>query len=84
MKVTISLNDELMSRIDQYGKENYLSRSGLISLACTQFLNASEVTNAIKNLSFCMTKIADTNQIDDETQKELDDLKRVINLLTGK
>ena len=36
MKVNISLDDELMKRLDDYADRNYMSRSGLISLACTQ------------------------------------------------
>jgi len=33
MKVTISLDDDLMHRVDSYADENYMSLSGLISLA---------------------------------------------------
>jgi hypothetical protein len=41
MKVTITLDDDLMQRVDAYSDENYMSRSGLISFACTQFSECS-------------------------------------------
>ena len=43
MKVNVSIDEELMARIDRYADENYMSRSGLITLACTQYLNQFEV-----------------------------------------
>lgn len=83
MKLGITLDDSLVARIDSYADENYMSRSGLISLAVTQFLNASEVTRAVRDLSFSIRKIADTGQIDDDTQRELEDFERLSKLLTG-
>lgn len=84
MKVQITLDDDLMSRVDNYADENYMSRSGLISLAVTQFLNAADVTRAVKDMSFAMRKIADTGTIDEDTQKQLDDFERLSKMLTGK
>ena len=83
MKLGIALNDELLERIDRYADENYMSRSGLISLACTQFLNASEVTLAVKDLALCVRKIADNNEIDDESLQKLKDFERLSKLLVG-
>lgn len=82
MKVGITLDDELVKRIDDYADTNYMSRSGLLSLAATQFLNAADVTRAIKDLSLAMRKIADTGKIDHETQEQLEDWERLANMLT--
>lgn len=84
MKVNITLNDDLLARIDQYADSNYMSRSGLISLAVTQFLNAADVTTAIKNMALCMRKIADTGTIDHETMEQLEDFERLSKMLIGK
>lgn len=81
MKVQITLDDELMERIDCYADENYMSRSGFISLACTQFLNASDVTNAVKEIALAMRKIADSGKIDHETKEQLEDFERVARLI---
>lgn len=82
MKVQISLDDALMERLDDYAKENYMSRSGLISIACTQYLNSQDVVRAIKEMSFLMRKIAETGTIDKEQIEQLADIERLSKMLT--
>ena len=65
MKVNVTLDDELMQRVDNYADRNYMSRSGLISLAVTQYLNQQEVILAIKDVSLAIRKIADIEQFED-------------------
>lgn len=81
MKVGITLDENLVTRIDRFADENYMSRSGFISLACTHYLNSVEVTKAIKDLSVCMRKIADTGKLDCETIEQLEDFERLANVL---
>lgn len=83
MKVQITLDDALMERIDSYADKNYMSRSGLISFACTQFLNNADVTSAVKDMALCMRKIADTGKIDHETMEQLEDFERFCKIITG-
>lgn len=82
MKVNITLDDQLMKRVDEYADQNYMSRSGLISLATTNFLNAADVTTAIKDMAFSMRKIADNNAVDAETLERLEDCERLLKLLS--
>lgn len=84
MKVQITLDDALMERVDTYADENYMSRSGLVSLAVTQYLNSADVTKAIKDMALCMRKIADTGNIDDEIREELEDFERIAKMLVGR
>lgn len=81
MKVNVTLDDELMQRLDSYADENYMSRSGFISLACTQFLNAADVSRAVRDMAFAMRKIADKGEIDDETKQQLEDFERLSKML---
>ena len=83
-KVQITLDDKLLDRIDTYADENYMSRSGLVSLAATQFLNSADITKAVKDLSLAMRKIADTGTVDHETMEQLEDFERVAQYLTPK
>ena len=53
MKVNITVNDELMKRIDDYAEQNYLSRSGLFTLSATQYLNGVQMMAAIQEISVC-------------------------------
>lgn len=84
MKVQITLDDALMERVDAYADENYMSRSGLLSLAVTQYLNAAEVSKAIKEMALCMRKIADNGTVDHETMEQLEDFERLSKILVGK
>lgn len=83
IKVNITLDEELMRRVDEYAEENYLNRSSLVSLATTQFLNAADVTKAIRDMAFAMRKIADSGEIDEQTKRELEDFERLSRMLVG-
>ena len=83
MKVQISLDDKLMERVDAYADANYMSRSGLISLATTQFLNQADVVGVIKDIGLSIRKIADNGIVDEKTQRELEDYQRLCKMLTG-
>lgn len=82
MKVTITMDDKLMARVDSYADENYMSRSGLISFATTQFLNSADVTRAVKDMAFSMRKIADSGNVDSETLKSLKEFETLAKMLT--
>lgn len=84
LKLNITLNKELVQRIDSYAEKSYMSRSGFISLACTQYLNAQELTYAISEMSLAMKKIADTGTVDDETRTKMEDFERLVSLITTK
>ena len=83
MKVNITLDDALMARIDGYAKENYMSRSGFVGLACAQYLNNADATRAITDMALAMRKIADTGIIDEETQRQLEDFERFARYLSS-
>lgn len=84
MKVNVTLNDDLLARVDQYADENGMTRSGLIAVALGDYLSARELTSAIKSIAFTMQDIAAKGEVDEEAQKQLDDFQRLVNLLYRK
>ena len=82
MKVQISVDDELMKRVDTFADENYMSRSTLFTIAVTQYVNQQDVTKAIKDMAVAMKKIADTGKVDHEVMEELEDFKRLAKMLS--
>lgn len=84
MKVQITINDDLLRRVDRYASDNYMSRSGFISTACNDYLAGVEMKYALRDLALACRKIADTGEVDAETQKQLDDFQRLANLMTSK
>lgn len=83
MKVQITLDDALMERVDAFADANYMSRSGLLSLAVTQYLNQAEALSSIKEMSLCMRKIADNGKVDHETMEQLEDFERFSKMFMG-
>ena len=81
MKLTITMNDDLVKQMDQYAQDNFMSRSGAISSACNQMLLQSSVSKALQDLAVAMRKIADTGEIDDETKKTLVDVEAIARML---
>lgn len=83
MKVQISLDEKLVERIDNYANSNYMSRSGLISFATTQYLNQADAVFMLKEMSLAMRKISEKGNIDDETMQQLEDLERLCKMITS-
>ena len=83
-KVQISIDDDLLQRIDSFADSNYMSRSGFFTLASCQYLNSNEMMLAIKDMSLTMRKIADSGNIDEETERKLEDYERMAKMIVGK
>lgn len=82
-KVGITLNDELLKRVDDYAKQNYMTRSGLISVAVTDYLNSSEASRALVSMSQTMREIAKTGKLSKAAKQQIEDFYRLASLLTG-
>lgn len=80
-KVQISIDNDLLARIDKYADSNYMSRSGFISLATSQYLQNADTVKAIKELTACMRRIADNGNIDAQSKKELEEFETFARLL---
>lgn len=83
MKVQISIDDKLLSKIDAAADANFMSRSGWISLAATQALQVSEASAALTEISKCVKIIAEKNSFDDDVQRRLEDVERLTRILSG-
>lgn len=80
-KINVSLDEELIKRIDDYADSIYMNRSALISLACTQYINANALTNSIVSLSESLRKMADSGEYDDEVLEKLKTFESMVQLL---
>lgn len=80
-KVQISLQEELLDKIDIYAQKNYMTRSGMISYATSQFLLKKELASSIKDLSFSVKKIAEDCKVDDNMMRMLEEFERISKLL---
>lgn len=81
MKINVSLDDDLLRRIDEQADNTYMTRSGLISQACVQYLGQLEMMTLVKDMSLCMRKIAECGNIDDESMRLLRDFEGMCRLI---
>ena len=80
-KINISIDDRLLSRADNFADDNYTSRSGLITLALSQYLNQQELFTAVKEINLTIKKVAETSTMDEESKKQLDNFEKLCSLL---
>lgn len=85
-KIMISIDDSLLERVDNMADEMYTSRSGLLSLAVTEYLNAKQSIGILTDISLQISKIAnDVKNVeienDEEVISQLDTMENICNLL---
>lgn len=80
-KITISIDDKLLEKINNYADANYITRSGLISIALKEYMLQKECLLVMKKLSDTMQRIADSNSIDEKSKKELEAFSTFANML---
>lgn len=84
VKFNISADENLIARADAYAEKNYMTRSGLVSLALTQFLNQNDIVQAVQDIAFYMRKIADNQTLSEQELNELKDFETLAKMLIGK
>lgn len=80
-KIQVSMDDDLLARLDKYASNVYLSRSALVTLAVTSYLNSNDALLAMKDIALAVNKIADQGMLDDETKKQLEDFERLSKMI---
>lgn len=82
-KVQISIDDGLLSRLDEYADRNYTTRSGAVSLACNQLIMADDMRRSIRTMALAMKRIADSNEIDEQSKEELKAFEMLAQMMSG-
>ena len=84
-KVTISLDPALIERIDAFADDNGMTRSGMISMACKQYLHAAEVMPSMSHIIGKFAEVID-NKLGlsaEEQAKQLDELEQAQQKILG-
>ena len=50
MRLSITINDELLQKIDEYAKSKYMSRSAFLALAADTYINQANVMDNLPAL----------------------------------
>lgn len=81
MKVQLSINDELMKKVDEYADANYFTRSSLFTVAVTDYINSKMFLNAMQDFTVAVQQIAEKNEIDEDTKQELKKMEVLVEML---
>lgn len=84
VKFNISADENLIARADAYAEKNYMTRSGLVSLALTQYLNQNDIVQAVNDIAISMRKIADNKELTEDEINNLKNFETVAKMLVGK
>lgn len=58
-KINITVDEELLGRIDKYAKANAMTRSGLLAMAAVQYLSAVELMPSVNKLLSSVAAVVD-------------------------
>ena len=84
MRVNMTLNDELLKRIDTYAKDNYMNRSSVVSFACNQFLTSVELSSLLVDMKRAIKKIADSGTCTAEQLKEFEKYEALCDIVVSR
>jgi len=80
MKLSISLPDDLVAKMDEVADANFLTRSGFIAMCCTAYINQMYAVEAVANMSKVLEQMA-SKGVSDEAMSELEKLQYTAQLL---
>lgn len=83
MKVNVTINDELLAKIDKKSDEMFMSRSGFISLACSEKLQSLEAVELLAEMTAAFKAIAVQGAVDEDTVAKLEVLLSVFKGIYG-
>lgn len=87
-KLSVTIRSDLLERMDDYADDNGMTRSGLIAIAVTQYLNAVEAMPSVKKMLNAMAAVTDGVLKGDmnptEAQARLDAIQSTYEQLTQK
>ena len=82
-KFQVSMDDELSARVEDYADRHFMTRSGVVTMACNQLLLTEDVQRSIKTVALAMKRIAESNQIDEKSKEELHEFEVLAKMISG-
>lgn len=70
-KISISIDDTLLEKIDDYASENYLTRSGFITLVSKNYLSQQEALKTLSSLRSALDIVKDTGELDPKSEADI-------------
>lgn len=82
-KINISMNDALLAEMESLAKQNYTTRSGIISMACANYVQQQRMSEGIVTAAKAMQRIAETGVMSDTDKAELESFAKIAELYSN-
>lgn len=84
-KTTLTFPPELMTRIDNYCRSHYLTRSGFVQMASVNFLDAHDMATAMQELVKIVKDLSDkADNPDPEQLAQLDEIQKMFAIINSR
>ena len=81
-KVTLTFPHELIKEIDEYCKSHYLTRSGFVQIASTDYLRAHKMSDAMQAMADLLHRVLDSAENPDpEDVAKLEELDKILTMI---
>lgn len=81
MRIQVSMDDDLVAKIDAYCKEYYMSRSGFFSFVANQHLIKDEISKTLSVLRSAMIKVSEGKDLSEDEVKNLTENLTILDFL---
>lgn len=89
LRINFTVNEQLLEKIDSFAEKHYMTRSAVISYACSQIIAAEEMKEILKSMNVTlqtMFKAFEANpdyKLSEEEEKQLNDMQIVLDMVSG-
>ena len=70
-KISISIDDNLLEMIDNFAEDNYMTRSGFLTLVSKNYLQQQEVVKTLGSLRATLDTIKGSGELDPKSEADI-------------
>lgn len=70
-KISISIDDNLLEMIDNFAEENFMTRSGFLTLVSKNYLQQQEVVKTLGSLRATLDTIKGSGELDPKSEADI-------------
>lgn len=75
---------DVLDELGAYAKENHISKGSVVCIALSELFARKKVVNSLSEISNTLTLLSNGKELDEETEKKLDDFQKICALAVGK
>lgn len=81
---TFRIATDIANELEQYANENHISKSSVICVALSELFARKKVVNSLSEISNTLTLLSNGKELDQDTEKKLEDFQKICALAVGK